>query len=158
MWWVWVDFTLKAEVLPISMSRFVLYAPSARREFDNLEQAICAGRIALEDLAVERMQKKQGLPNRCFSFPKKERPWTPVSERSIWPPNFDCGGFGTDTGLNSYNIPKYQADDCPAEKEVDNSPDGQKGAKRDGQFHITVTDDHLRQPHCRAHRRCRRKL
>ena len=54
-----VDFTLKAEVLPISMSRFVLYAPSARREFDNLEQAICAGRIALEDLAVERMQKNR---------------------------------------------------------------------------------------------------
>jgi hypothetical protein len=54
-----VDFTLKAEVRPISMSRFVLYAPSARREFDNLEQAICAGRSALEHLAVERMRKNR---------------------------------------------------------------------------------------------------
>ena len=35
-------------------------------------------------------------------------------------------------------------------------PHGQKGAKRDGQFHIAVTDDHLRQPHCRAQGRCRK--
>ncbi len=54
-----VDITLKAEVRPLTSSRFVLYTPAVRSEFDSLEQAISKGRSAIEKLALERMRKNR---------------------------------------------------------------------------------------------------
>ncbi|MBW2593336.1 MAG: hydantoinase/oxoprolinase family protein, partial [Deltaproteobacteria bacterium] len=54
-----VDITLKAEVRPLITSRFVLYTPSARSEFGDLEQAVSAGRSIIEKLALERMRKNR---------------------------------------------------------------------------------------------------
>lgn len=67
-----VDFTLKAEVRPIATSRFVLYTPVMRSEFDSLEQAVCAGRSTIKDLALERM-RKNGVAEPVLQFSEKRK-------------------------------------------------------------------------------------